>query len=601
LTVGNLIKRSQRVNYHSAQGDIMGIKGINKRNRVQFLLIGILILLAAFWASINTAYAQAAAQQKKDFLWTVKTPKGTVYLLGSLHLLKADSYPLDKNIETAYKDSQRVVFEADLDGANDPAFQARMLALGLYPEGQTLSQNISPETKALLEKRLIEVGLTIDQVSRFKPWMCALTVAALKLKRMGFDPEYGIDKYFFTKAKKDGKERLFLETLDFQIALFSDLWGPEAEAVLRQTLRDLEVVESMFPDIVSAWKAGDAARFESDVTLSFKDYPQIYDRFISQRNKAWSGFIEQLLAQGGTALVIVGAGHLVGKDNLVQLLKDKKYQVEQVSAYAAIAAIPVEAPVPAPSLGEEIEAQTRVLALAMQNGLDQARSQHPRIQQIPQDLYTKIRGLLAEAFDPARLDTTVLGKVEVQMSKEEKTEIHAWFDSPLGKRCSDLYTAALKPQSSAEEQEFIAATQRSPVPPARAELIKGLAAAIRIKDIKLEIAVNAQLVITTVISANFPSAEQWPFSKTLDEAEKNRLLFEPRVDQQTTSLLLYMFNSLSDAELGKYLAFAKSDAGAHYYRALCNGVKLALMEADIRFGGASADLQWEQRQLAATP
>jgi uncharacterized protein YbaP (TraB family) len=587
----------------------MSINGIVKRSRLQSLVVVLHICLALLWASVSTVFAQAEAQSqpgsqpghKKDFLWSVKSGKGTVYLLGSLHLLKADAYPLDKNIEAAYKNSQRVVFEADIENVNTPAFQARMLSLGLYPEGQTLKQNISKETYALLEKRLSEVGLTIEQVSRFKPWLCAVTVAALKLKRLGFDPEYGLDKYFFKKAKEDGKQKLFLESLDFQIALFSELGSVEAEAFLRQTLKDLEVVETMLPDIVGAWQRGDASRFEADVLQSFKDYPQIYDRFLVQRNRAWAGFIEQLLAQGGTTLVVVGAGHLVGKDSLVQLLKDKKYTTEQVAAYTTTAAVPEESPTPTPTLGEETEEQTRELALALQNGLEQARTKDNRIQQLPLDVYTKIRDLLAEAFDPARLDATVLGKVEVQMSKEEKARIRAWLDSALGKRCSDLFAAALKPRSSTEEQEFIEFSRKSQVLPARAELIKALAAATRIKDIQLEIAVNSQLVMTTVISATFPPAEQWPFSKILDETEKNRLLFEPRIDQRITSLLLYMYGSLSDDELRQYLAFAKSDSGARYYRALFNGMKWALMEASIRFGAAMTGLQWERKQLAATP
>jgi uncharacterized protein len=579
----------------------MGIKGIVKRNRVQALVICLVICLAALWASINIAFAQAGAQQKKAFLWSLKTDRATIYLLGSFHLLKSDAYPLDKDIEAAYRDCKRVVFETDIDAANDPAFQARMLTQGLYPEGQTLEQNISKETYGLLEKKLTEVGLTIDQIGRFKPWFCALTLAALKLKRMGFDPQYGIDGYFFNKAKKDGKEKLFLETLDFQIALFSELGGNQAEAFLRQTLKDLEVVETMLPDMVSAWETGDATRLESIMTISFKDYPDIYDRFIVRRNKAWAGTIEQLLAQGGTSLVVVGAGHLVGQDNLVQLLKDKRYAIEQVAAYSVTAAIPMETPVPAPTLGAEIEEQTRELALAIQTGLDQARSKDNRLQQIPQDVYLNIKNFLADAFDPARLDITVLGNVEVQLSNAETERIRAWLDSPLGKRCSDLYTASLRPQASAEQQEFIANIQKSPVPPSRLEPIQGLATATKIKAVTLEIAVNTQLVMTTVISATFPSAEQWPFSKTLDETEKNRLLFEPRVDQQITSLLLYMYGTLSDAELGQYLDFAKSNAGARYYRSMFNGIRLALMDSSIRFGAAMADLQWERRQLAGTP
>ncbi|MCJ7664786.1 MAG: TraB/GumN family protein [Desulfobacterales bacterium] len=579
----------------------MGIKGIVKRFRVQSFIVCLVICLAAFWVSVSTASAQAGAQQKKAFLWSLKTDKATIYLLGSFHLLKADAYPLDKDIETAYRDSKRVVFEADIDAANDPAFQARLLTQGLYPEGQTLEQNISKETYGLLEKKLTEVGLTTAQVNRFKPWLCALTVAALKLKRMGFEPQYGIDGYFFNKAKKDGKEKLFLETLDSQIALFSEVGGDQAEAFLRQTLKDLDVVETMLPDMVGAWKTGDAARLESIMTISFKDYADIYDRFITQRNRVWVDIIEQLLAQGGTTLVVVGAGHLVGPENLLQLLKNKGYAIEQIPASVGTSAITTESLAHAPTLGSEIEEQTQVLSLAIQTGLDQARIQDDRLQQIPHDVYATIRGLLAEAFDPARLDTTVLGKVEAQLSNAETERIRAWLDSPLGKRCSDLYTASLRPQASAEQQEFIANIQKSPIPPARLELIQGLATATKTKDVTLEIAVDTQLVLTTVISTTFPSAEQWPFSKTLDETEKNRLLFEPRVDQQIISLLLNMYSSLSDAELGQYLAFAKSDAGVRYYRALLNGVRLALMEASIRFGAAMADLQWERRQMAGTP
>jgi uncharacterized protein YbaP (TraB family) len=579
----------------------MGIKGIVKRNRVQSFVICLVICLAALWASINTVYAQAGAQQKKAFLWSLKTDKATIYLLGSFHLLKSDAYPLDKDIEAAYRDCQRVVFETDIDAANDPAFQARMLTQGLYPEGQTLEQNISKETYSLLEKKLTEVGLTLDQVNRFKPWRCALTVAALKLKRMGFDPQYGIDGYFFNKAKKDGKEKLFLESLDSQIALFSELGGNQAEAFLRQTLKDLEVVETMLPDMVGAWETGDAARLESIMTTSFKDYPDIYDRFIVQRNRAWAGTIEQLLAQGGTTLVVVGAGHLVGPENVLQLLKNKGYNMEQITAHAGVSAITPEGLVHALYIRSGMEEQIWQLPLAMQGGLDQARIQDDRIQQIPQDVYINVKNLLAEAFAAEHLNAIVLRQMEVQLGNAEMERIRAWLDSPLGKRCSDLFTASLKPQASTSLQEFMENLQKSPASPARLELIQGLASATKAKDVTLEIAVDTQLVLTTVISTTFPSAEQWPFSKILDETEKNRLLFEPRMDQLAIPLLLYMYSTLSDAELGQYLAFAKSGPGARYYRALFNGIRLALMDASIRFGAAMADLQWKTRQLAGTP
>jgi len=190
------------------------IHGIGKRGKVQWLVIFFLICFTSLWTSINPAHAQESAQ-KKDFLWSVKTDTATIYLLGSVHLLKSDSYPLDKNIEAAYRDCKKVVFETDIGGMNAPAVQEQMMALALYPEGQTLKQSISPETYSILEKKVIEAGLSMDRFNRLKPWMCALTLVLLELKKMGFDPNYGIDKYFFNKAQQDKKEMVFLESIEY--------------------------------------------------------------------------------------------------------------------------------------------------------------------------------------------------------------------------------------------------------------------------------------------------------------------------------------------------------------------------------------------------
>jgi uncharacterized protein YbaP (TraB family) len=310
----------------------MGVNSIVKRNKWQWPVILLLIILATFWTSINLAHAQASAQQKKNFLWSLKSGRATIYLLGSLHLLNADSYPLDKNIEAAYKDCQRVVFEADIDGARNPEFQSKLLALGLYTEGETLQQNISKETYSLLQKRATTIGITMAQLNPLKPWLCASAISELELMKMGFDPQYGIDVYFFERAKKDGKEMLFLETLDFQMTLFAELNSKEGDALLKQTLKDLEITETMLPDIVGAWKNGDAAHLGSIMTMSFKDLPDIYNRFVVQRNKTWVRKIEDLITQSDTALIVVGAGHFVGPENLLQLLRDKGYTIEQIGS-----------------------------------------------------------------------------------------------------------------------------------------------------------------------------------------------------------------------------------------------------------------------------
>lgn len=306
----------------------MCINYISKRNRSQQWL-AVLVLFAYLCIFFNLAYAQEDLQVKgrKTFLWSIETGKNTVYLLGSLHILKNDSFPLGVEIEDAYIDSKKIVLETDLDSINNPEFQAKMITLGLYPEGQTLAQNVSRETYRLLEKKLVAVGLPVAHFNRFRPWVSALALTFMEFQRLGFDPSYGIDTHFFNKAKKDGKEIIVLETMDYQLGLFTKMGKAEQESFLRQALKDLEVIDTMASEMVSSWKTGDVDKLNSIIKSSFKAHPGIYNRFIIQRNKRWISRIEDLMRQDENVLVIVGAGHLVGTESILELLKKKGYKI----------------------------------------------------------------------------------------------------------------------------------------------------------------------------------------------------------------------------------------------------------------------------------
>ena len=101
----------------------------------------------------------------------------------------------------------------------------------------------------------------------------------------------------------------------------------EQESFLRQALKDLEIIETMASEMVSSWKIGDVDKLDSIIKLSFKEHPDIYNRFIIQRNKRWISRIEDLMRQDENVLVIVGAGHLVGTENILELLKKKGYEI----------------------------------------------------------------------------------------------------------------------------------------------------------------------------------------------------------------------------------------------------------------------------------
>jgi uncharacterized protein YbaP (TraB family) len=275
------------------------------------------------------AKTAAVEQTTKNCLWTVETSSNKIYLLGSLHLLKQDTYPLAPAIEKAYADSQVIIFETDIAALQEPGVQAKMLELGIYPADQSLLENLDGNTRQLLEKKMRVIGLPLAQFSRFKPWFVALTLATLELQRLGYNPEYGVDVYFFNRANTDGKEIGFLESAEFQIKLLGKMVEQDQNDFLSQTLKDLEVVNELAGDLVRSWKDGDADRLHELLSKSFEDYPHLHDRLLIQRNKNWIQKIEGAMRLNKSVLFVVGAGHLVGPESVVDLLKKKGYQVKQ--------------------------------------------------------------------------------------------------------------------------------------------------------------------------------------------------------------------------------------------------------------------------------
>ena len=296
-------------------------------NLVLFLFFMPALLIAtSFGLQAKTA---AVEQTTKNCLWTVKTESNKIYLLGSLHLLKPNAYPLAAAIEKAYADSRVIIFETDIAALQSPAVQTKLLELGIYPAGQNLFENLDGSTRQKLEKKMGEIGLPLEQFSRFKPWFVALTLTTLELQRMGFNPAYGIALYFFNTARAAGPEIAYLEPAEFQINLLGNMTEREQHDFLSQTLNDLEVVKELSGDLVSSWKGGDTDKLHELLSRSFDDYPHLHHRLLTQRNKNWVEQIEDAMRKNKNVLFVVGAGHLVGPESVVDLLKNKGYQVKQ--------------------------------------------------------------------------------------------------------------------------------------------------------------------------------------------------------------------------------------------------------------------------------
>lgn len=293
--------------------------------------IKILSVVAIIISLIITLLDQSAvAGERKNFLWKVNSETNTLYLLGSVHFMKKEMYPLAEEIEGAFRLSDALAVEANVNDVIGIDL-TKMISAALYPEGDSLERHISGETLERVKKEFEMLGMPSWLIARQKPWFLALTLTSLKLVQSGLDPAYGIDVHFLSKARGQKKIRA-LESVDYQIGLLSGFSDSEQEAFLRYTLNDLDLLEKNSDIMITAWGNGDFKVVESLIEQSIKDdrtAGSIYEKLIYERNKSMARKIEDFLKTDETCFVIVGAGHLVGEKGIIEILKSKGYLVEQ--------------------------------------------------------------------------------------------------------------------------------------------------------------------------------------------------------------------------------------------------------------------------------
>ena len=301
----------------------------------------VVLCLAAICGHPALLAATASSSSGKHPLWKVSSATNSIYLLGSIHVLRKTDYPLPDVIETTFSNAPVATFEADIDEMQNPAVAIQMLTKCMLPEGETLADRLSPELYKAFTNKVNEVSksltnqasesaMALMMIDRFTPGMAATTLATVQLEKLHLDPKYGLDKKLYDRAKKDGKKTTALETVEFQMDLFTQLTKEEGELFLKTALADMDKLETELPEFIKAWKNGDPAQLEKLLDEATEQAPGLYKRLISDRNARWVPKIEDLMKENKNAIVIVGTGHLVGKDNVVQLLEKKGYKVTQL-------------------------------------------------------------------------------------------------------------------------------------------------------------------------------------------------------------------------------------------------------------------------------
>ena len=254
-------------------------------------------------------------------LWAIKDKDSTIYLFGTVHVLKPTTQWRSARIAKAFAAADDVVMEIEQPD-DEAATRALMLKYGV-DQTTPLSSKLKPESYAKLQVAFQGMGFPPRSLETMRPWRAALTVSLTPLLRAGYDPESGVEKLLTAQAKAAGKPISAFETLEQQVRFFADMTPAQEVHLLESSLDEIDDGQAEIDALVAAWAAGDQAELKRQMIDEMqRNYPDIYKLLLVDRNRAWASQLKTKLEGSGISFVAIGAGHLTGPDSLqAQLAK----------------------------------------------------------------------------------------------------------------------------------------------------------------------------------------------------------------------------------------------------------------------------------------
>lgn len=263
-------------------------------------------------------------------LWELEGTRNRIQLLGSIHVLRAEDYPLPRAMIDAYRQADIIVMELVLDTI-DPADLLRVQQeLAIDPRGRSLSDLIGAGAYRRARGQASAIGIDLELMQPFEPWFAALQITQLRLLQLGFDGSYGVDMTMTRNARADGKTIIGLETLDEQLGALDSLSATAQKRFFRLTLEEAGSIDDDLEEIVTAWKRGDTNALENLLLEGLSEQPDVYEKLLVQRNRRWTNTIIGMTDDSQDYLIIVGTLHLIGADSVQNMLGAAGIRTHQV-------------------------------------------------------------------------------------------------------------------------------------------------------------------------------------------------------------------------------------------------------------------------------
>ncbi len=262
-------------------------------------------------------------------LWEVQLSTSATYIGGTCHVLRKSDYPLPQEFARAYEDSDLIVFETELDKMNSSETQAMIIRQSIYKDDLSLDKVLSSQTYDLLRRYCEASGIPVASLNKLKPSMVFLTLLGLELQRLGANQK-GVDDYFHHRATTEGKKIEGLESVEQQIEFVVSMGQGYEDDFVEHSIEDLKKTSQMINELIAAWKKGNEDKLYKLFVVQMKsNYPNLYKTLLVERNREWLAKIERYIQTPQNEFVLVGVGHLVGEDGIIEHLRKRGYRIKK--------------------------------------------------------------------------------------------------------------------------------------------------------------------------------------------------------------------------------------------------------------------------------
>ena len=279
-------------------------------------------------APAAAAVAPAPTIPADPALWVVKDKDTTIYLFGTIHVLKTGIGWLNTGIRKAFDASDTLVLEMVQPPAAE--MQAIVMKAGLATDGKTMADRLPEADRPIYTKALSDLGMPTSSLDPFHPWLAAVQLSLLPILKAGYDPANGPETVLTAAAKSANKPVIGLETAAQQIGFFGTLSQDAQVKYLSSTLKELPKVNETLATMITSWSEGKPDQLGETINEGMRDTPEVAKILLTDRNAHWAEWINTRMAKPGTVFIAVGAGHLAGKDSVIEQLRKYKLTATRV-------------------------------------------------------------------------------------------------------------------------------------------------------------------------------------------------------------------------------------------------------------------------------